>query len=437
MNAAIEWLSAVVGDLFDHVVRSLGNLASLDHVWHELGAFTVLYPTAMCLLWIFFAFLFVFRREWRLPMDKNPSLRVAIVVPAHNEELVIAATIESLLAQGYPHKQIHVVSDGSSDATVAIARGYEARGVVVHDLKPNRGKSGALQYVLDLVETDLFMVVDADTIAAPDAVLFMVQQMADGRIGAVTGRPHVRNADTFLTRIQAMEYSVIISLAKRAESFWGGLYTVSGAASCFRTAALKEVGGWSSHTVTEDIEVSWRMQKAGYEIAYEPRALFHIQTPRALGALYRQRRRWARGMAEVLREHCNLLHSRNLALIPILFQVLATVVWFALVLGTLGQGLWWLLVHRGASTPILLNAFTGQGAWVILLGTTILFAIQAFAACVFDGHYTGGMMRLVPLSLLYPIYYWVVVFPCFVLGFARGLWPSRSGKWQRTTRLAE
>ena len=81
------------------------------------GKFTVLYPTAMCLLWIFFSFLYVFRREWRLPFDKDIALRVAVVVPAQNEELVIARTLESLLAQDYPHREIHVVSDGSTDAT--------------------------------------------------------------------------------------------------------------------------------------------------------------------------------------------------------------------------------------------------------------------------------------------------------------------------------
>ena len=219
------------------------------------------------------------------------------------------------------------------------------------------------------------MVVDADTIATPGALRFMVQQFVDPSIGAVTGRPHVRNIVSVLTAMQAMEYSVIVSLAKRAESFWGGLCTVSGAAACFRTAALREIGGWSSRTVTEDIEVSWRMQKAGYGIVYEPRAQFQIQAPRTLASLYRQRRRWARGMAEVMRSHWNLLHTRNLALIPILFQVLATAAWFGVILLTLGSEMWRLMFQRGAPS-IFLNAVTAEGAWIILLGTTILFMIR-------------------------------------------------------------
>ena len=62
---------------------------------------------------------------------------------------------------------------------------------------------------------------------------------------------------------------------------------------------------------------------------------------------------------------------------------------------------------------------------------------QALAACTFDGHYARRVMRLAPLSIFYPLYYWIVVFPCFVLGFVRGLWPGGSARWQRTARVTE
>jgi biofilm PGA synthesis N-glycosyltransferase PgaC len=292
-----------------------------------------------------------------------------------------------------------------------------------------------LQHVLEGVQAELFLVVDADAIPQAGALRLIVQQFVDPAVGAVTGNPRVRNVSNLLTAIQAMEYSVIISLAKRAEQFWGGLYTVSGAAACFRTAVLRAVGGWSDVSVTEDIEVSWRLQKAGYELCYEPRALFFIQTPRRLRDLYRQRRRWAQGMAEVLRVHKNLLGSRNPALIPIAVQALATAAWFALVVTTFLQAAWW-LVQRGP-TPVLFNAFTAADAWVVLACTMTAFCTQSFTACAFDGHYVRGVFKYLPLSLIYPLYYWVVVFPCFLLGFTRGLWSNAQGKWQRTNRVTE
>jgi len=437
MTAAWAWvvglLNLVGGRILDEAHR-FATMAGLNEQLHEYAA---LYPSCICLLWIVFAFLYVFRREWRLPLTEDSSLSVALVVPAHNEELTIARTIESLLAQDYPNAAIHVVSDGSTDRTAEIARRYDSRGVVVHDLQPNRGKSGALQYALDHVEADLFMVVDADTIAEPNAIRYMVQQMADPRIAGVTGSPRVRNVTNLLTAMQAMEYAVIISLAKRAESFWGGLYTVSGAAACFRTHALRDVGGWSGETATEDIEISWRLQKAGYRLAYEPRALFHIQTPAAVRTLYRQRVRWAQGMLEVLRIHANLLSSRNAAILPIGLQVVATAIWVEVVILSLIQGAW-ALAFGGSETWMAALQGLGLGPlWSAIALTECLFLAQATAACTFDSHYKPGSMKFLPLAIIYPLYFWLLVAPCFVVGCFKGLFSRHSGRWARSARVRE
>ena len=111
--------------------------------------YIALFPAVVAVSWIVFGCLFVVRREWRLPMDPAFTPSVAVVVPAHQEELVIAATLEALLEQDYPAMQIHVVSDGSTDRTAEIARSFAHRGVVVHEFTTNRGKSAALQHVLD------------------------------------------------------------------------------------------------------------------------------------------------------------------------------------------------------------------------------------------------------------------------------------------------
>jgi biofilm PGA synthesis N-glycosyltransferase PgaC len=432
MNQIFDALPELFVLLFEHVIEELGHFNTWPGAWAELMEFSVLYPAAMALLWIVFSFLFVLRREWRLPFNPAFKPSIAVVVPAHNEELVITRTIEGLLEQTYPNMQIHIVSDGSIDATVEIARRYQDRGVIVHDLKPNRGKSKALQHALEYIDTDLFMVVDADTVADPDAIGTIVQQFMDLHVGAVTGHPRVRNVVNLLTAIQAMEYAVIVSLAKRAEQFWGGLYTVSGAAACFRTQALRQVGGWSEKTATEDIEISWRLQKAGWLLAYEPRALFRVQAPVGLGALYRQRRRWAQGMVEVLRLHWNLAFTDNAALIPIAIQVLATALWMLLMTAFLLQTA--LSVLAGTFDASVLLRLTTIEWYRIFFWTFGLFALQTFTACVFDGTYERGVWRVFPLFALYPLYYWLVVYPSFLLGAIRGLRTGPAGKWKRTDR---
>jgi biofilm PGA synthesis N-glycosyltransferase PgaC len=230
--------------------------------------------------------------------------------------------------------------------------------------------------------------------------------------------------------MQAMEYIGIIGLIKRADSFWGGLFTVSGAAACFRTSVLRAVGGWSGVSVTEDIELSWRIQKAGYELAYEPRALFQVQAPASLLPLYRQRIRWARGMWEVLRLHGNLICTKNGALIPMAAQVVGTVLWMVLTLATVLLWLTRATFGFDVGTPIHLET-----AARMLLPTTTLFACQTFLACLWESHYRRAMWRYVPMALLFPLYYWVVIAPSFVLGVSSAIFPRHGdAKWERTAR---
>lgn len=391
--------------------------------------YVALFPAVVAIAWAFLGLAQVVWREWRLPLDDCALPTVAVVVPARDEELLVAATIEALLAQDYPAMQIHVVSDASTDATARIAEGYRDRGVAVHDLAVNVGKIGALRYVLDRVTTELFLVVDADTWSRPGAVRAMVQQFADPRVGGVTGHARVGNVQNALTAVQAMEYAVIVGMAKRAEQFWGGLYTVSGAAACFRTAALRSVGGWSVATATEDIEISWRLQRAGWQLRYEPRAVFEVQAPVTLRALWGQRRRWVQGMVEVMALHARLAASPNRALIPIGTQVVAAALWMVLTGIT--------LLRLGA------EALSGgrpelpaDDRWgSVLLWTLGLFGVQAVVATVLDSPYAPGGWRLVPLFVLFPIYFWVVIYPSFVLGVAQAVRLGREPLWSRTERV--
>ncbi len=397
-----------------------------------MGEFVALFPAVVALCWIVFATVYVVRREWRLPHDIDFTPSLAIVVPACNEELVIAATIEALLRQGYPGLEIHVVSDGSVDRTAAIARGYVEHGVRVHELAVNVGKSRAVQYVLDRIGTDLFMIVDADTRCRSNAIGMLVQQFADPGVGGATGNVRVGNVESLLTAVQAMEYSVIVGLAKRAEQSWGGLYTVSGAAACFRTTALRAVGGFGVATVTEDIEISWRLQRSGWRLAYDPRALFYIQTPVRLRALLRQRRRWSMGMVEVIRLHWNVAATPVRALIPITAQVVGAATWMLVATALLVD-----IAARATASVVgsgQLDLALGSGWPVLFLWTIGLFGVQALVASVFDGAHVAGGWRVLPLFVLFPVYFWLIVYPSFIAGALRGLVSSGETMWSRTER---
>lgn len=435
MSPVAAWFAQCFEEWRSAAAQELVHFQSLQGVTEWLGEVALLFPIGMSVIWMFFALLYVLRRErrlpWATPGDADPTL--AVVIPARNEEAGIAASIESLLAQDYPRMRIYVMSDASDDATVAIARRYEPRGVVVHDLATRHGKAGALQVALDAAQEELFMVLDADTTCGPGAIRALTRQFVDPRIGGVTGNPHVENARGPLTSIQAMEYMGIIGLIKRADSFWGGLFTVSGAAACFRTSTLRAVGGWSSASVAEDIELSWRMQKAGHELAYEPRAHFGIQAPTSVGALYRQRKRWARGMWEVLRMHGELHETRNASLLPMAAQAILSACWMVITL--VSAGLWIVQLSTGIDVA---PAFEPATALRLLLVASTLFTLQTVLACLWESDYRRGTWRVVPFALLFPLYYWSIIVPSFVTGACSAILarPGGGAMWERTTRTA-
>ena len=429
------WLRGIGAEWLEAAIDEAAHLTAFDRFAEGLGEYALLFPVGMSVIWLTFATLFVLLREGRLPWDPTIERSIAVVVPARNEASGIAATIESLLAQEHGAMTIHVVSDASTDATAAIARRYAHRGVIVHELHERHGKAGALQVALDATASELFMVVDADTVCERGAIRAMTQQFGNPRVAGVTGNPRVADANGLLTRMQAMEYLGIIGLIKRADSFWGGLFTVSGAAACFRTDALRAVGGWSTASVTEDIELSWRLQKAGYELAYEPRALFAIEAPETLVALHRQRRRWAQGMWETLRLHGNLASTRNAALIPLAAQAIASMLWMIV---TLGAACLWLAHLIGG--PDMHGHFDPATAVRLLACTTALFVTQTALACLWESDSMRaagqrGGWRLVPFALLFPAYYWTIIAPSFVAGIATALRTTgRSAMWERTDR---
>ena len=171
--------------------------------------------------------------------------------------------------------------------------------------------------------------IDGDAVLDFDAIDYMVQSLElNCAYGAVTGNPRVRNRSTILGRLQVSEFSSIIGLIKRAQSLMGTIFTVSGVCCLFRKDVMEEIGGWSTNMITEDIDVSWKIQTAGYNIMYEPRALCWVLMPERLYGLYKQRLRWAQGGAEtILKYFPQVWRWRNRRLWPMYAEYFVTATW--------------------------------------------------------------------------------------------------------------
>ncbi|MGW6771158.1 bifunctional polysaccharide deacetylase/glycosyltransferase family 2 protein [Streptomyces sp. NPDC055037] len=227
---------------------------------------------------------------------------VTVLVPAHNEEAGIVATLHSLLGSTHRDLQIIVIDDGSTDGTAAaVARLTDPRVTLVR--QPNTGKPGALNAGLVAARHALVVMVDADTVLEPDAIHHLVQPMADPSVGAVSGNTKVGNRRHLLGKWQHVEYVLGFNLDRRMFEVLECMPTVPGAIGAFRREALLGVGGVSDDTLAEDTDLTMALWRAGWRVVYEESAVAWTEVPDTLGQLWRQRYRWCYGTLQSMWKH--------------------------------------------------------------------------------------------------------------------------------------
>jgi cellulose synthase/poly-beta-1,6-N-acetylglucosamine synthase-like glycosyltransferase/peptidoglycan/xylan/chitin deacetylase (PgdA/CDA1 family)/spore germination protein YaaH len=245
----------------------------------------------------------------------NP--RVAVLIPAYNEEKVIVRTIRSVLNSDYKNLHVIVIDDGSSDHTLEVARqAYAAEiaaGRVQVLTKPNGGKAAALNYALERIAEDVYVGIDADTVIAPDAVSKLIPHFEDPLIGAVAGNAKVGNRVNLWTSWQALEYITSQNFERRALDLFNVVVVVPGAIGAWRTAPVKEVGGYPINTVAEDADLTMALLELPLKVVYEDRALAFTEAPIDVSGLMRQRFRWSFGILQAVWKH-RLAFIRNKAM---------------------------------------------------------------------------------------------------------------------------
>jgi cellulose synthase/poly-beta-1,6-N-acetylglucosamine synthase-like glycosyltransferase/peptidoglycan/xylan/chitin deacetylase (PgdA/CDA1 family)/spore germination protein YaaH len=235
----------------------------------------------------------------------NP--RVAVLIPAYNEEKVIVRTIRSVLNSDYSNLHVIVIDDGSSDRTSEVARqAYAAEiaaGRVQVLTKENGGKAAALNYALDRLTEEVYVGIDADTVIAPDAISKLIPHFEDPLIGAVAGNAKVGNRVNLWTRWQALEYITSQNFERRALDLFNVVTVVPGAIGAWRTGPVKAVGGYPINTVAEDADLTMGLLEFGLKVVYEDRSLAFTEAPIDAKGLMRQRFRWSFGTLQAVWKH--------------------------------------------------------------------------------------------------------------------------------------
>lgn len=236
------------------------------------------------------------------PRLREVTEPVTVLVPAHNEEAGIAATVRSLLASAYPSLEIVVIDDGSTDRTAETARQIgDPRVTVVR--QSNTGKAGALNTGLGYARCGVVVMLDADTVFEPDALYRLVQPLAHPAIGAVSGNTKVGNRRGLLGRWQHLEYVLGFNLDRRMFEVLECMPTVPGAIGAFRRDALMGIGGVSDDTLAEDTDLTMALWRAGWRVVYEETAVAWTEVPGTLGQLWQQRYRWCYGTLQSMWKH--------------------------------------------------------------------------------------------------------------------------------------
>lgn len=408
-------------------------------VYDVMMVFFAFYPLFTAIMWAVTATICAVRRERTAKLDfyelASGSVlpRVSVVIPAHCEGKIIANTLEKILELDYPNFQVVVISDGSDDDTVEKAQAFLAdERVTVIDKRVNEGKAMAINDALAVTTGELILVMDADAYPESDALRWMVPHfLRNPRLAVVTGNPRVRNTDRLLAKIQAVEFSSIISLLKRAQVVWGRVMTVSGVMALYRKTALQDVGLFVHDCATEDIATSWEFQRKFYDIRYEPHAMARMQVPPGLRSLWNQRLRWARGLAQVLRRNIDIWKSwKNRRLYPVYLEAVLSITWaYCFVILT---AMWIISWTLGAP---LLGATPIPSWWGMLIGTAAL--IQLLVGVLMDRRYDPSVTKYYLWAALYPLIYWIQMSLITVIATPSGLLrPKGPGTW-RTPRTAE
>ncbi|WP_029770582.1 poly-beta-1,6-N-acetyl-D-glucosamine synthase [Pseudogulbenkiania sp. MAI-1] len=401
-------------------------IALLKTLWQGLLGFVFYYPLFMSYLWMIGAALFYWRHErkdgpYYLPNALPDTPPVSILIPCFNEGDNAEETISHALATDYPDFEVIAINDGSKDNTAEVldrlAAKYD-RLRVVH-LAQNQGKAMALQAGSLLAKNEILICIDGDALLDKHAAHWMVRHFVqDPEVAAVTGNPRIRNRSTLLGRVQVGEFSSIVGMIKRAQRSFGRLFTVSGVITAFRKSAVHQVGYWSADMLTEDIDITWKLQRDGWDVRFEPNALVWILMPETLKGLWKQRLRWAMGGAQVLLKNLDVIrHPSQNHLWPLMLELCLSLFWSYVMLLLVIIWLGGLLLPAGW-LPVVGSPLIPQWSGVILGATCLLqFAVSKWL----DSHYDKGLGRNYYWMIWYPLVFWVINIGSTIVAFPKVL----------------
>lgn len=397
-------------------------------VFDTLSIFVFMYPAGMAVYWFMAGACYYLFKEGKLNepisryMPEHDVPMISLMVPCYNEGDNLDESIPHLLQLRYPNYELIFINDGSKDNTGEIIDRWAAKEKKITALhQENQGKASALNHGLTIAKGKYVACIDGDAVLDYYALDYMVQALEkDPKYAATTGNPRVRNRSTILGRLQVSEFSSIIGLIKRAQGLMGTIFTVSGVCCLFRKDVMEEIGGWSTNMITEDIDISWKIQIAGYNIMYEPRALCWVLMPESMKGLYKQRLRWAQGGAEtIIKYFPKIWHWKNRRLWPMYIEYFVTAIWAVL----------WVLFAIFTLGQKFIFGIDIQNMRLFETNISIMFFaffLQCILSLYIDSRYERDLLRYGLSCIWYPYVYWLLNTVTLLVGIPKAIFRNKS-----------
>ncbi|MCI1923653.1 MAG: glycosyltransferase [Lentilactobacillus buchneri] len=399
-----------------------------------LSSFVILYPVIVSMVWIIGSVFFSIQRR-QVPLinlhEGKPADLVSVLIPAHNEADMLESVVVSVADMTYSKIELILINDGSQDATLSVMRRLVQKykqqfPVKIVDVQPNKGKANALNQGAQIAHGKFLLCLDADCYVDRHVLEPMLAQFYNNpRVGAVGGKPIVRNRTSILGRLELLEYVGVIDIIKRGQAFvTGHITTVSGVVVAYRKEALADVGWWNTDAITEDIDVTWRLYHHQWQVVYCPQSVAWILVPEHIKDLVHQRRRWARGGFEVLFRNRGMLVTGRLSEQWLLLDMILS-------------DLWAISCAFVTLFYLMMVAFTGD----LIMDGVILFLLLLISLVQFIIGYTDSKksdfiswqdLLLLPL---YVVFYWFInLISCLTALGSFFLDPKHVGSWRSPDR---
>jgi cellulose synthase/poly-beta-1,6-N-acetylglucosamine synthase-like glycosyltransferase len=367
---------------------------------------------------------------WRRRKENNNAVMtedfvptVTIQLPVYNELYVVERLLDAIVLLDYPKDKVEIqVLDDSTDETVQIiANKIKALAHHGWDMKQVRRpervgfKAGALAYGLTISEGEFIAVFDADFIPNADFLKRTIPYFNNDKIGVVQTRwEHMNKGYSFLTEMQALALDGHFIVEQMGRNMSGHFMNFNGTAGLWRRACIADAGGWSSDTLTEDLDLSYRAQLKGWEFKYLGDVTTPAELPVAMNAFKSQQFRWTKGAAEcAVKNLPRVMKAKDMGLVDKLHAIshlMNTGIFICILMLTFSSIplVWVQHIHKGDAS--IYNDILGYAA----LGSLNMIMVSFFFWLSYE-HTRGGFS-------LKTLFSFIIRFPFFIaLSMGMGL----------------